>query len=194
MKRKSFNNKKQKNSILKLRSEGKTYSQISKALGCSTSLISYHCGDGSEKRRAKANNKKRSPLCRKVSSFKCRCTRRNYKNISSKLKTFKRKSQLSGNHTNTVVNNITKNYSCKDVINKIGDSPLCYLTGEKIHLDKPETYNLDHIIPSSRGGTNDLDNLQICLKEANYAKGELLLEELYDLCEKILAWRDKLLN
>ena len=68
------------------------------------------------------------------------------------------------------------------------------MTGEKIHLDKPETYNLDHIIPSSRGGTNDLDNLQICLKEANYAKGELLLEELYDLCEKILAWRDKLLN
>lgn len=194
MKRKSLNNKKQKHSILKLRSEGKTYSQIVKELGCSKSLVSYHCGNGGEKKRAKANNKKRTPLCKKVSSFKCRCSRANYKKLSSKLKTFKRKSSLSGNHTNTIVNNITKNYSCKDVIDKIGKNPICYLTGEKIDLDKPETYNLDHVVPSSKGGTNNLDNLQICLKEANCAKGELLLEELYDLCEKILAWRDKLLN
>jgi 5-methylcytosine-specific restriction endonuclease McrA len=80
------------------------------------------------------------------------------------------------------------------VVKKIGENPICYLTGKSINLDHPETYNLDHIIPASRGGTNDLENLGICLKEANQAKGDLLLEELYDLCDSILSWRNKCQN
>lgn len=191
MKRK-LNNTSRKESILKLRAEGKSFRQIAKQLGCSKGLISYHCGNGNENNRARSQHKKRNPLCKKVSNFKCRCPRANYKAISSKLKTFKRKSQSSGNQSNTIVNNITKNYTCKDVINKLGKDPVCYLTGEKIDLTKPESYHLDHIIPSSKGGTNDLDNLQICLKEANYAKGELFLDQFYILCEKVLAWKDKI--
>ena len=77
------------------------------------------------------------------------------------------------------------------MIDKITENPICYLTGKPIDLDKPETYHLDHIIPTSKGGSNNLDNLGICLKEANYAKGELSIVELYQLCEDILAWRDK---
>ena len=129
-------------------------------------------------------------ICKKVSAFKCRCTRANYNLFRQKLKTFKRRSENTGNRSSTVVNSIEKNYSCQDVINKIGENPICYLTGAKIDLNKPETYHLDHIIPASKGGTNDLHNLGICLKEANYAKNELLLDELYELCEKILAWKD----
>ena len=34
-----------KEQILKLRNEGKTYSEIRKELNCSLSTISYHCGD-----------------------------------------------------------------------------------------------------------------------------------------------------
>ena len=60
-----------------------------------------------------------------------------------------------------------------------------------IDIEKPNTYHLDHIIPTSKGGTNDINNLGLCLKEANYAKGELSIDELYQLCENILAWRDK---
>jgi 5-methylcytosine-specific restriction endonuclease McrA len=89
------------------------------------------------------------------------------------------------------VNNVSKNYSCKDVINKIGKTPVCYLTGEKIDLNKPQTYNLDHLIPTSKGGSNDLSNLGICLRDANQAKGDLLVDELYSLCEKILSWKEK---
>jgi 5-methylcytosine-specific restriction endonuclease McrA len=185
-----YNNQPRKDIILKLRSKGLSYKQIQKKIGCSLSTISYHCGSGSEKARVKKQVKNRKPICKKVSNFKARCTRANYQTLRAKVKTFKKRPP-SSNKGNAIVNNISKNYSCKDVINHIGEKPICYLTGLPINLNKPETYHLDHIIPTSKGGTNDLSNLGICLKEANYAKGELSLLELYDLCEKILSFKSK---
>lgn len=185
-----YNNQPRKDAILHLRSEGLSYKQIQKKLGCSLSTISYHCGSGSEKSRVLRQVKTRKPICKKVSNFKTRCTRANYKSLRSKVKTFKRK-RGNGNRTNATVNNISKNYSCQDVIDKIGDNPICYLTGLPIDLNKPETYHLDHIVPTSKGGTNDLSNLGVCLKSANCAKGDLSLNELYDLCEKILRFKSK---
>ena len=35
-----------KEEILRLRQEGKTYTQIQDILGCSKGTISYHCGEG----------------------------------------------------------------------------------------------------------------------------------------------------
>ena len=189
-----LNNNKVKDKILKLRAAGKSYNQIVALLGCSKSTVSYHCGNGREKARVLEQVKNRKPICRKVSGFKTRCSRANYKNLSSKVKTFKSKSQLKGNRTNTVVNNISQNYTCQDVLNKFGPHPICYLTGKSINLDKPESYHLDHIVPTSRGGTNDLSNLQICVKEANTAKGQLFIKELYSLCEDILNYRDFLVK
>ena len=186
-----LNNTARKDKILKLRSEGKSYREIQSILGCSKSTISYHCGNGNEKKRVKSDIKKRKPICKKVSSFKTRCSRANYKSLRAKVKTFKRRSQSKGNKTNTIVNSISKNYTCQDVIEKFGNNPTCYLTGKPIDLEKPESYNLDHIIPASRGGTNDLKNLGLCIKEANQAKGDLLIDELRNLCEQILLWRDK---
>lgn len=183
----ALNNKPRKADILRLRKQGKTFKEIKKILDCSMSTISYHCGDGTEKRRVKAQLKKRKPICKKVSSFKTRCARSNFSTFRAKLKTFKRRQR---GRNSSSVNNIIKNYSCKDVINKLSDSPICYLTGEKINLNKPETYNLDHIIPASKGGTNDIDNLGICLKEANQAKGELTVPQLIKLCESILKWKN----
>ena len=186
-----LNNQPRKNNILKLRKQGLSFKEIAKKLGCSLSTTSYHCGNGNEKIRVKSQ--KRLPICSKVSSFKARCLRSNFESFRAKLKTFKRRSK-GRNPTTTVVNSIKKNYSCKDVISKIGETPKCYLTGEDIDINKPETYNLDHIIPVSKGGSNDLSNLGICLKKANQAKGELLIDELHDLCEKILQWRDECKN
>jgi len=185
-----LNNRNLKDDILSLRAEGKSYNQISKILKCSKSVISYHCGNGSEKRRVLFNTKNRTPICKKVSKFKTRCSRVNYQGIRSKLKTFKRRSVLPGNKTNTIVNSIDKNYTCKDVINKIGENPICYLTGAPINLDDSASYHLDHIIPTSRGGSNNLDNLQICLRDVNLAKGQLMIEEFYELCESVLRYRD----
>ena len=186
-----LNNKRRKEDIIRLRGEGKSYRQIQKILGCSKSTIAYHCDGGKEKSRVLSQLKSRKAICRKVSSFKVRCSKANYLTLRAKVKTFKRKNTRPGNRTNIYVNNISKNYTCKDVVEKIGENPVCYLTGKPIDLDKPETYNLDHIIPTAKGGTNDLKNLQICTREANQAKGQLSLDELYELCENILSWRDK---
>ena len=69
---------------------------------------------------------------------------------------------------------------------KFGEITKCYLTGKKINLTKPDLYSLDHIIPSSRGGTNDLSNLGVTTLEANQSKSNMLLPEFLDLCEEIL--------
>ena len=76
MKERSLNNKRRKEDILKLRSEGKSYRQIEKELGCSKSLISYHCGNGNEKKRVSKTNSTRKEICKKVSRFKSRCARK----------------------------------------------------------------------------------------------------------------------
>lgn len=169
---------------MKLRKEGKTYNEIQEELGCSKSVISYHCGEGKteQKRVKKRNLSKEHKLSRKVSAFKCRSSRTTFR---AKIKTFKRRNP--NNRTHTIVNNLTKNFTTQDVLDKFGDNPVCYLTGTPINLNEPETYHFDHIIPASKGGTNDLSNLEICLKEANNAKNDLSLNELKILCKKIIS-------
>jgi hypothetical protein len=184
-----LNNKRRKEDIIRLRGEGKSYRDIQKILGCSKSTIAYHCDGGKEKARVLLQLKSRKSICRKVSSFKVRCSKSNYRTLRAKVKTFKRKNTRPGNRTNIYVNNISKNYTCRDVVSKIGENPICYLTGKAIDLNKPETYNLDHIIPTAKGGTNDLKNLEICTKDANQAKGDLTLDQLYKLCENIISWK-----
>jgi len=188
--KRKFNNIRRKEDILRLREEGKTYNEIQDELGVSKSVISYHCGENNtEKKRVSKRNKMiEHKLSRKINAFKSRCSRENYKTFRTKIKTFKKRRRE--NRTHAFVNNISKNFSVKDVINKLGESPRCYLTGKKIDINKPETYHFDHIIPASKGGTNDLDNLGICTKQANYAKNDLSIEDLYKLCEDILNWRD----
>lgn len=39
----------------------------------------------------------------------------------------------------------------------------------------------------AEGGSNDLDNLGICTKQANMAKSDLSINELINLCQQILT-------
>ncbi len=187
MTRKKLNNKRRKEDILRLRAEGKSYNEIARELGCSKSVISYHCGNGNEKKRTCEWSKSiTGKLNKKITAFRSRVSRLAAR---TKLKTFKRRKGSSRSHSK--VNNISKNYTYQDVLKKLGKNPRCYLTGVPINLEDTDTYHFDHIIPCSKGGTNDLSNLGICTRSANYAKNDLSVEELYDLCESILAWRDK---
>ncbi|MHA4750810.1 HNH endonuclease, partial [Enterococcus faecium] len=60
----------------------------------------------------------------------------------------------------------------------------CGLTGENISLDTE--IELDHIIPTTRGGTNDISNLRWVTKDANRLKQNKTDSELKELCKKIL--------
>lgn len=71
-------------------------------------------------------------------------------------------------------------------------TPKCGLTGKQLNLEDPDSYVLDHILPVCKGGTNDLDNLQIVDPVANQCKTFMTMEELLDMCESILRYHNKI--
>jgi 5-methylcytosine-specific restriction endonuclease McrA len=47
---------------------------------------------------------------------------------------------------------------------------------------------LDHIVPRTRGGSHDLENLRWVTTRANLAKRDLTDEEFLDLCVNVAEW------
>lgn len=68
-----------------------------------------------------------------------------------------------------------QDYNYKDVMEHFGPNPICYLTGAK--LDYYDYCSLDHIIPASIGGDNELSNMGLTSCLANYEKGVYLAED-----------------
>ena len=129
------------------------------------------------------------PLEKKIEHFK----ERKYKNSKTKkrISTFKQilltKIYSFHNHRrNKKMSKNDLNFTLEDVLNKIGEEPKCYLTGVPIDLEDTKSYQLDHIIPVSRGGTNTLDNLEIATKKANQAKADMTLDEFKNLCQLVV--------
>ena len=179
-----------KEEILKLRSEGKTYNEITKMLGCSKGTISYHCGKGQkEKTQERQNRRRDNCITLKTDNFKY--NKRNIINNVKSIKNFKgsvvdfqkrdnTKKWLSNKELETT-------FTWKDVIDKFGEDTVCYLSGEKINL-LINTYNFDHIIPASKGGLNTFDNLGILTEKVNKMKSDMTPDELIEMCVKILTY------
>ena len=192
--------------ILSLREEGFSYNAIKSKLGCAISTISYHCSEGgsewAKSRVRKHRSTKKGKMQRKLCSFRSRicedsaerptnkkpskCKKRH--NVRSKMSTFKRSTSTKNRKRSFgKVNNIEKEYGIKELLEKLGDNPRCYLTGDQINLEDSASYNFDHIVPVSKGGTNDLSNLGICTKSANAAKNDLTEKQFVALCKKVLV-------
>jgi polyhydroxyalkanoate synthesis regulator phasin len=60
----------------------------------------------------------------------------------------------------------------------------CAYTGQPL---TPETTGADHKIPTSRGGSNGIDNLALTLRTVNAAKGAMTLEEFREMCSRVVA-------
>jgi 5-methylcytosine-specific restriction endonuclease McrA len=60
---------------------------------------------------------------------------------------------------------------------------LCALTGRPLVMADAQ---LDHITPLARGGRTEIENLQWTCSAANYAKGDLTVEEFRSLCADVL--------
>lgn len=165
--------------ILSLRTQGKSYKEISAILGCSKSTISYYCADGAKEknRERQRKNREKISILKKVENFQ-------FKRIRDKSDDFQRERILVNGKNR--LGKRTINFRWGDVIEKFGWQTKCYLTGETIDLKKTEMYQFDHIISLAKGGLSTLDNLGICLRDANQAKHDMSVEELLELCKKIL--------
>lgn len=156
-----------KNEILKLRSEGKSYNEIKSILGCSKGTIAYHCGDGQKD--------------------KCKLRVKNYKKtLTGILKRKKDNFSFVNGNRRCLQKRKSLNFSSNEFKDKLINNPICYLSGRKIDLLQPKTYQCDHIIPVSRGGGCSFDNLGLTCKEVNFAKGDMILEDFIQLCKEIL--------
>jgi hypothetical protein len=62
----------------------------------------------------------------------------------------------------------------------------CALSGVEI---SPETARLDHIMPVSQGGTDEIVNLQWLHVDANTAKGTMSQEQFILMCRRVSGYR-----
>lgn len=58
------------------------------------------------------------------------------------------------------------------------DKGRCGICGEFI---PPESFTIDHIVPISKGGTYDFDNLQCCCKRCNQFKADSMPDDFFDI-------------
>jgi 5-methylcytosine-specific restriction endonuclease McrA len=100
--------------------------------------------------------------------------------IRSKIKNFMRAADYR--QGNKIMEPVT--FSSKNLLEKCGST--CYLTGDTIDFGDTASYSLDHRVPRSKGGLNTLENCEFATKAANFAKGDLSLEEFFELCVKVV--------
>jgi predicted transcriptional regulator len=117
--------------IKELHHKGLSYKQIVEELKCSKATVSYHLSEKSRNNIIAGNKKRKDkdPLIRKVDHF--RAKRRDFQRIGSK-------SRRGGQRE--------IKFTLKELRDKFGNNPTCYLTGRKIDLSIAEAYSLDHII------------------------------------------------
>lgn len=60
----------------------------------------------------------------------------------------------------------------------IRDKGTCQICGKFVPPDK---FTIDHIIPISKGGTYDYDNLQCCCRKCNQLKADTLPDDFFDV-------------
>lgn len=82
---------------------------------------------------------------------------------------------------------ISQPFTYLDIINKFGQQPFCSLTGKPVFYSDPNSYQLDHIIPLSKGGSSDLSNLQIVCPIVNKMKNDIELNVFIETCELIVS-------
>lgn len=173
--------------ILNLRELGKSYSEIASELGCSKSLVSYHCGKGQKQKASdrRVRNRVNIVLAQKVYRFKSERPLKGRVN-STASDSVRLGAKVLNFHKDTSKNRMKPEFTFQDILDRHGKDPSCYLTGDPLDLGNPSSFELDHIHPRSKGGSNSLSNLGLATRESNRAKHDMDLEDFLDLCEKIL--------
>ena len=186
-----------KEDILRLREMGLSYRKIEERLGCSKGTISYHCGTGQKEKTLATTRKRRlCPLRTKMDAF-IHGKKKEVKNPF--LETFKPKNRCLSDKMIQFARIGTKAkrkgyifmFKLKDLKKKIGDDPRCHWTGRKIDLTNRKSFNLDHLLPKSRGGDNSLGNCVLACREANQGHSDSTPEEYVQTSCEVAVHRGK---
>lgn len=169
--------------IIELRSLGYSYKQIVSEIGCSKSTVSYHIGADQKEKASlrRKNHDKNHVIEKKIYKFcsKSKCATPQYRTQRTIKQILFTKIRNFGDHEIM--------FTSQQLLDKIGDTPKCYLTGRVIDLSDPKSYHLDHIIPKSRGGDNTLENCGLACNIANLSKSHMTYEEYVALCREVVA-------
>ena len=158
--------------IHELRDNGMSYNQIASMMKCSKSTLSYYFGSGGKKavlERTQKYRKELGALRSRLESWELDNGKLPKHNVFRKTKQ-DRKNRIEE----------SRKY-LEDTFNG-----KCYLSGRPFDLDDTGTYHFDHIIPQSENGSSGLENLGLCVPEANQAKSNLSVDEFLELCKDVL--------
>lgn len=176
-----------RNEILRLHNEGYNRQAIIDTLHCVPSSVDYYLSPNGPSRSLDRVNKFRNTIYGKLYIKVVQFNKyREYNKPQKEPKNRYIDKSLFINKISYFNSGIAM-VTAKEVYEKYGEETTCYLTGDHIDLTKPRTYQFDHLIPKSRGGDNSLDNLGICTKTANMAKGCMTPEEFVEFCKKVIA-------
>lgn len=158
-------------------------------LKCSKGVISYHCGIGQKEKTYNRNIIHKRTLYSKINvkiqSFssikkhKISIISNNKTNFRQRINTFSMSKNMKYS---------TPLFTVKELLDRVGDDPKCYLTGKSIDINNVNAWCLDHKIPRSRGGNNTLDNAGICDSKVNLAKTDMLIDEFLEVCKSVLEY------
>ncbi len=177
--------------IKELRAAGKSYNQIVAILGCAKSSVTYHAGEGQKQKWAarQRKNRNRKNVSNKLHGFRNRKQKKKRNDFSEsqiRKQVLYRLDQFKRRATGKKYKAIEESFGISEFFAKFSDCTHCYLSGRPIDINNPNTWQVDHKVPRSRGGKNDLKNLEVARKEANSAKNDLTVEEFLNLCEDVL--------
>lgn len=163
-----------KDKILQIKHENPTlgYQKIADIVGCAKNTVKYYLHPDEAQKSKNRVKKNRRTLNGILKRKKDHFQKIGEKVFYGKYKRNKRMPSL---------------YTSKQLKEKFVDNPVCYLTGKRIDLLEPKSYEFDHIIPKSMGGTNSIENCGLTCRNANRAKADMPLDEFILLCCQILT-------
>ena len=154
--------------------KGMSYDQIASLMRCSKATLSYYFGSGGKKAvidRQRENRKDLGVLRARLEKWE----------LDNDIILKKYKDVFRNNISDRKVRIEASRKYLEDTYNG-----KCYLSGRPFDLDDTGTFHFDHIIPESQHGTNGLENLGLCVPEANQAKSDLSVDEFLELCKDVL--------
>ena len=176
--------------IYNLRLHGLTYSQIANKIGCARSTVSYYCTKGVKEKSSKRHKSYVKTYIGKFVKHLDNFTQTKFNpNCINMCKDYNKKFRTTVSKFRTRYiskGNLKMEYSYKKALKHLGGwNTHCYLTGRPINI-QTDNYSLDHIIPVSKGGTNELSNMGITIPVANQMKTDMTLDEFFSMCIEIL--------